>query len=148
MTTLSRGLRPVYLAMRSLSLHAHGPKFLFLFFFCWCFPADLLQGIPVGLSFGSIPFLLKSRLSYSQIAIFSLSSWPYSLKLLWSPVVDSAYWPNIGRRKSWIVPIQILTGFLFLWLGSNIDEWMAAVRYDMTHCMSEHDKERWLMKSY
>ncbi|RUS15696.1 acetyl-coenzyme A transporter 1-domain-containing protein, partial [Endogone sp. FLAS-F59071] len=58
----------------------------------------LLQGIPVGLSFGSIPFLLKSRLSYSQIAIFSLSSWPYSLKLLWSPVVDSVYWPNIGRR--------------------------------------------------
>ena len=36
----------------------------------------LLQGIPVGLSFGSIPFLLKAKMSYSEIAIFSLSSWP------------------------------------------------------------------------
>ncbi|KAI9302355.1 acetyl-coenzyme A transporter 1-domain-containing protein [Cunninghamella echinulata] len=84
----------------------------------------LLQGIPVGLSFGSIPFLLKAHLSYSQIAIFSLSSWPYSLKLLWSPIVDAVYNPTLGRRKSWIVPIQILTGILFYWLGSQIDGMM------------------------
>ncbi|ORZ11442.1 acetyl-coenzyme A transporter 1-domain-containing protein [Absidia repens] len=81
----------------------------------------LLQGVPVGLSFGSIPFLLKAHLSYSQIAIFSLSSWPYSLKLLWSPIVDAVYWKDVGRRKSWIVPIQLLTGGLFYWLGTNID---------------------------
>ncbi|KAI9315539.1 acetyl-coenzyme A transporter 1-domain-containing protein [Dichotomocladium elegans] len=86
----------------------------------------LLQGVPVGLSFGSIPFLLKEQLSYSQIAVFSLSSWPYSLKFLWSPIVDAVYSPSIGRRKSWIIPIQLLTGFLFLLLGQNIDEVMAA----------------------
>lgn len=87
---------------------------------------DLLQGIPIGLCFGSIPFLLKAKLSYSQIAIFSLSSWPYSLKLLWSPIVDAVYTPKLGRRKSWIVPIQILTGILFYILGNNIDAMMNA----------------------
>ncbi|KAL0080342.1 acetyl-coenzyme A transporter 1-domain-containing protein [Phycomyces blakesleeanus] len=86
----------------------------------------LLQGIPVGLSFGSIPFLLKSHMSYSQIAVFSLSSWPYSLKLIWSPIVDAVYTPKLGRRKSWIIPIQTLTGILFLWLGSRIDAIMNA----------------------
>ncbi|KAI9257930.1 acetyl-coenzyme A transporter 1-domain-containing protein [Phascolomyces articulosus] len=86
----------------------------------------LLQGVPVGLSFGSIPFLLKEKLSYSQIAVFSLSSWPYSLKFLWSPIVDAVYSPNVGRRKSWIIPIQIMTGFLFLLLGKNIDALMEA----------------------
>lgn len=86
----------------------------------------LLQGIPIGLSFGSIPFLLKAKLSYSQIAVFSLSSWPYSLKLLWSPIVDAVYTPLLGRRKSWIVPIQILTGVLFFFLGNNIDAMMEA----------------------
>ncbi|KAI8054169.1 acetyl-coenzyme A transporter 1 [Gilbertella persicaria] len=86
----------------------------------------LLQGIPVGLSFGSIPFLLKAKLSYSQIGIFSLSSWPYSLKLLWSPIVDAVYNPTLGRRKSWIVPIQILTGILFYLLGNHIDQMMNA----------------------
>ncbi|KAI8147702.1 acetyl-coenzyme A transporter 1-domain-containing protein [Fennellomyces sp. T-0311] len=86
----------------------------------------LLQGVPVGLSFGSIPFLLKEQLSYSQIAVFSLSSWPYSLKFLWSPIVDAVYSPSLGRRKSWIIPIQIMTGFLFLVLGDRIDEIMGA----------------------
>ncbi|KAJ8657921.1 hypothetical protein O0I10_006449 [Lichtheimia ornata] len=86
----------------------------------------MLQGVPVGLSFGSIPFLLKSQLSYSQIAVFSLSSWPYSLKFLWSPIVDAIYSPQLGRRKSWIIPIQILIGILFLMLGQHIDGIMAS----------------------
>ncbi|KAK7683934.1 hypothetical protein QCA50_012905 [Cerrena zonata] len=57
----------------------------------------LLQGVPVGLAFGSIPFILKSKLSYSQVGIFSLASYPYSLKLLWSPIVDAIYSPKWGR---------------------------------------------------
>ncbi|CAG8490301.1 1110_t:CDS:2, partial [Acaulospora colombiana] len=82
----------------------------------------LLQGIPVGLAFGSIPFLLKSKLSYSQIGFFSLATYPYSLKLLWSPVVDATYSKKFGRRKSWIIPIQLLTGSVFFWLGKHVDQ--------------------------
>lgn len=82
----------------------------------------LLQGVPVGLAFGSIPFILKSKLTYSQVGIFSLAAYPYSLKLLWSPIVDAIYSPKIGRRKSWIIPIQILSGFTLIYLGSIIDE--------------------------
>ncbi|KAJ3117381.1 hypothetical protein HK098_006260 [Nowakowskiella sp. JEL0407] len=82
----------------------------------------LLQGVPLGLTFGSIPFLLKSKLSYADIALFSLSGYPYSLKLFWSPIVDSIYLKSIGRRKSWIVPIQAITGLFLLWLGGHIDE--------------------------
>ncbi|GJJ77903.1 MFS transporter, PAT family, solute carrier family 33 (acetyl-CoA transportor), member 1 [Entomortierella parvispora] len=85
----------------------------------------LLQGVPVGLAFGSIPFLLKAKLSYTQIGVFSLAHYPYSMKFLWSPIVDAVYSKDLGRRKSWIVPIQLLTGFMFLWLGVNIDYWMA-----------------------
>ncbi|KAF9344144.1 hypothetical protein BGX26_004736 [Mortierella sp. AD094] len=84
----------------------------------------LLQGVPVGLAFGSIPFLLKAKMSYSQIGVFSLAHYPYSMKFLWSPIVDAVYSKELGRRKSWIVPIQLLTGFMFLWLGINIDDWM------------------------
>ncbi|GAA5846584.1 hypothetical protein JCM3766R1_007120 [Sporobolomyces carnicolor] len=80
----------------------------------------LLQGIPVGLAFGSIPFLLRAKLSYSQIGIFTLCTYPYSLKLLWSPIVDSCFSPKLGRRKSWIVPIQSIVGLLFWWLGNNV----------------------------
>ncbi|KAJ1658431.1 hypothetical protein IWQ61_002319, partial [Dispira simplex] len=84
----------------------------------------LLQGVPVGLAFGSIPFLLKAKLSYAQIALFSLASYPYSLKLFWSPIVDSLYFKSFGRRKTWIVPIQIIIGCLFLWLGQRVDYYL------------------------
>ncbi|GAA5865196.1 hypothetical protein JCM5353_000998 [Sporobolomyces roseus] len=84
----------------------------------------LLQGIPVGLAFGSIPFLLRSKLSYSQIGIFTLCTYPYSLKLLWSPIVDSIFSPKLGRRKSWIVPIQTIVGLMFWWLGNNVQQMM------------------------
>lgn len=81
----------------------------------------LLQGIPVGLAFGSVPFILKSKLSYSQVGIFSLAAYPYSLKLLWSPIVDAIYSPKIGRRKSWIIPVQLVSGITLIYLGSTIE---------------------------
>ncbi|KAK0633317.1 acetyl-coenzyme A transporter 1-domain-containing protein [Immersiella caudata] len=85
-----------------------------------------LQGVPLGLATGSVPFLLKSHLSYGEIGIFSLASYPYSLKLLWSPIVDAVWSPKFGRRKSWILPIQLLSGIGMLWLGSHVESMMAA----------------------
>ncbi|KAG7664154.1 uncharacterized protein J8A68_002337 [[Candida] subhashii] len=82
----------------------------------------ILQGVPVGLAFGSIPFILKSKLTYSQVGLFSFATYPYSLKLLWSPFVDSIYNKRIGRRKSWIIPIQFISGMTMLYLSKNIDE--------------------------
>ncbi|KAI9841631.1 MAG: hypothetical protein M1837_000478 [Sclerophora amabilis] len=79
-----------------------------------------LQGIPMGLAHGSVPFLLKSHLSYGQIGVFTLATYPYSLKLLWSPFVDAIWSPKVGRRKSWIMPIQMLSGFGMIWLGGKV----------------------------
>ncbi|CAN3355404.1 hypothetical protein DICA0_F11496 [Diutina catenulata] len=81
----------------------------------------LLQGVPVGLAFGSIPFILKSKLSYAQVGVFSLAAYPYSLKLLWSPIVDSIYSKKWGRRKSWIMPVQAVSGVTLLYLGTMIN---------------------------
>lgn len=73
-----------------------------------------IQGVPLGLSLGSIPFLLQNVASYTDIGIFSFAVYPYSLKLLWSPVVDAVYLKSFGRRKSWIVPLQLLVGVVFM----------------------------------
>lgn len=85
-----------------------------------------LQGIPMGLAGGSVPFLLKSHLSYGQIGVFSLASYPYSLKLLWSPIVDAVWSPALGRRKSWILPIQTCSGFGMIYLGGRIKDMMVS----------------------
>lgn len=96
----------------------------------------LLQGIPVGLAFGSIPFLLRAKLSYSQIGIFTLCTYPYSLKLLWSPIVDSCFSPKLGRRKSWIVPIQSIVGLLFWWLGNNVQSMIEVASFTSSILLS------------
>ncbi|CCI49234.1 hypothetical protein ABG067_000630 [Albugo candida] len=72
-----------------------------------------LQGIPMGLS-SSIPFLLQEKVSYSDQATFSLVSWPFSLKLLWAPIVDSTYHHHFGRRKSWLIPVQFICAALMI----------------------------------
>ena len=85
-----------------------------------------LQGIPMGLASGSVPFLLKQHLSYGQIGVFTLASYPYSLKLLWSPIVDAVWSPRLGRRKSWIMPIQVCSGIGMVYLGGRVKEMMIA----------------------
>ncbi|KZS90306.1 hypothetical protein SISNIDRAFT_551622 [Sistotremastrum niveocremeum HHB9708] len=75
----------------------------------------------MGLAMGSMPFILKTNLSFSQLAFFSLSTYPYSLKLLWAPFVDSMYLPKLGRRKSWIIPSQLQLGAMMFWLSLHTD---------------------------
>ena len=84
-----------------------------------------LQGIPMGLA-GSVPLFLASKgASFSDQAVFSLASWPYSLKLLWAPIVDALYTNKyrLGQRKSWIIPVQLITGIIMIVLGSVIGEY-------------------------
>ncbi|KAI8869753.1 hypothetical protein GQ42DRAFT_174896 [Ramicandelaber brevisporus] len=92
----------------------------------------LLQGVPMGLASGSIPFLLKEKMGYAEIAIFSLAGYPYSLKLFWSPIVDAIFSRRIGRRKTWIMPIQVILGCIFLWLGANIEHLLDDARTNLT----------------
>ncbi|KAF8525237.1 MFS general substrate transporter [Hysterangium stoloniferum] len=86
----------------------------------------LIQGVPIGLAIGSIPLILRAHLSYSQLGIFALSGYPYSLKLFWSPIVDSLFFRKIGRRKSWIVPMQLVIGSLMLWIARNSEQLLEA----------------------
>lgn len=76
-----------------------------------------MQGLPLGLA-GSIPFILASKkTSFSDQGTFSFVFWPFSIKLLWAPFVDSIFFKKFGRRKSWLVPIQLIIGILMLTLA-------------------------------
>ncbi len=80
----------------------------------------------MGFCFGSLPFLLQeANATYHQIGLFSAASYPFSLKLLWAPIIDSVWNRRFGRRKSWIVPSQLLIGVSMLYIASMIDGWLA-----------------------
>jgi len=81
-----------------------------------------LQGIPMGLS-GFMTMEIKDifKDSFSEMGTFSLATWPFSLKLLWAPIVDSVYSESFGRRKTWMVPAQIAIGIILLYMAQSVE---------------------------
>eukprot|EP00045_Choanoeca_perplexa_P009714 m.94789 g.94789 ORF g.94789 m.94789 type:complete len:507 (-) comp15004_c0_seq2:111-1631(-) len=80
-----------------------------------------LQGVPMGLS-ASVPYLLQEKTSdYNQQALFSFVAYPFSLKLLWAPIVDGLYSTKFGRRKSWLVPTQLMIAAVLLSSAAYVD---------------------------
>eukprot|EP00440_Ansanella_granifera_P073256 gb/GFBE01079491.1/.p1 GENE.gb/GFBE01079491.1/~~gb/GFBE01079491.1/.p1 ORF type:complete len:438 (+),score=102.59 gb/GFBE01079491.1/:1-1314(+) len=82
----------------------------------------ILQAVPMGL-FGFVNMEVKElfKNSFSEQGTFMLAAWPFSLKLLWAPLVDSVYMERFGRRKSWMVPAQLAIGAVLLVLADRID---------------------------
>ncbi|XP_022174752.1 acetyl-coenzyme A transporter 1-like [Myzus persicae] len=85
----------------------------------------VLQGFPIGLTF-TLPLILQSRkmVTYEEQALFSIVLWPFTLKVLLAPLVDSLYVQRIGRRKSWLLPLQYSVGIILMYMASNIDIWL------------------------
>jgi MFS transporter, PAT family, solute carrier family 33 (acetyl-CoA transportor), member 1 len=81
----------------------------------------VIQGIPIGMTI-SIPLILSSRdVSYTEQGIFSFALWPISMRILWAPIVDSIYFRRLGRRKSWLVPTEIVFGLIALFSASFVN---------------------------
>jgi len=74
--------------------------------------AILLLGFASGLPFALTDdafraWMTKVGLDLSTIGWFSLVSLPYSLKFIWSPLLDRFVPPFLGRRRGWMVLAQV-----------------------------------------
>ena len=95
----------------------------------------VLQGIPLGLA-AAVPLILTNRnVSYKQQAEFSFAYWPFSVKLLWAPIVDSLFIKKFGRRKTWLVPVQYCIGITMLLLAQNVDHYLEITDVFSLTCM-------------
>ncbi len=67
------------------------------------------QGLPMGLSMEAVPVLMRQGgVSLDVIALVPLAGLPWILKFFWAPLVDNRWHAGLGRRKSWIVPMQVM----------------------------------------
>jgi len=75
----------------------------------------LAQGIPFGIYTQALPAILRTYDAPLSVISFSgLLAIPWALKVFWSPLVDRHYWPRLGYRRSWILPMNLgLIGVLF-----------------------------------
>lgn len=68
-----------------------------------------VQGLPYGFQIIALPVYLRAEgVSLAGIGLASALSLPWMLKFVWGPAVDRYGSPRFGRRRSWIVPLQVL----------------------------------------
>lgn len=73
----------------------------------------LAQGLPFGFFTVALPALMRSRgMSLPDISLTSLLALPWALKFLWAPFVDRFGSASFGRRRSWILPLQVLSALV------------------------------------
>jgi PAT family beta-lactamase induction signal transducer AmpG len=81
------------------------------------------SGLPLGLTGVMLQaWMAKAGVNLHTIGVFSLVGVPYLLKFLWSPFMDRFVPPWLGRRRGWIVLVQLalLAGIAALGFSSPV----------------------------
>jgi PAT family beta-lactamase induction signal transducer AmpG len=82
------------------------------------------SGLPFLLSGGTLKiWLTEAHLSFTDIGLFSLVGLSYSLKFFWAPLLDRMpvplLGPWLGRRRSWLVLLQVGLIIALIGLGAT-----------------------------
>lgn len=76
------------------------------------------QGLPSGFITQALPAILRSYdVSLEMIGWSGLLLAPWALKFLWAPVVDRYFSPKLGRARSWILPLQLVSAMIVMAVG-------------------------------
>jgi PAT family beta-lactamase induction signal transducer AmpG len=77
------------------------------------------SGLPLALTGGTLQaWMTVSGVDIVTIGIFTLVGIPYTWKFLWSPFMDRFVPPFLGRRRGWIVLMQLLLMLAIATMGS------------------------------
>ena len=67
------------------------------------------QGLPFGFQSTALPlYLTELGLTMTRVGFAKVIAIPWGLRILWAPLVDRYFSERFGRRRSWIVPMQLL----------------------------------------
>lgn len=81
-----------------------------------CVGTGFASGLPLYLLIQLVPAWLRlEEISLTDIGFFTLVTLPYTLKFLWSPLLERFTLPWLGRRRGWMLASQVL---LVLAIGS------------------------------
>lgn len=77
-------------------------------------------GVPLLLT-GSLlqAWMTREGVDLSVIGLFALVGLPYTLKFLWAPMLDRFTLPWLGRRRGWLLVVQLILMVAIAWLGFN-----------------------------
>ena len=71
-------------------------------------PLGFASGLPLALTAGTLQaWLTVAGLDLKTIGVFTLVGLPYTLKFLWAPLMDRLVPPWLGRRRGWMLVMQL-----------------------------------------
>lgn len=74
-----------------------------------CIGTGFASGMPLYVLIQLVPAWLRSQeVTLATIGLFSLLGLPYTWKFLWSPLMERYALPVLGRRRGWMLAMQIL----------------------------------------
>ena len=77
------------------------------------------SGLPLALTGGTLQaWATIEQVSLQEIGFLTLVGTAYTLKFLWAPLVDRYAPPWLGRRRGWMVLMQVLLALGLLAMGS------------------------------
>jgi PAT family beta-lactamase induction signal transducer AmpG len=93
------------------------------------------SGLPLALTGATLQvWLTESGVSLTDIGLFALVGFAYSLKFLWAPVLDRMPIPGLsgrlGQRRSWLIALAVLLAGAIAALGQTdpiVDPWRTAL---------------------
>ena len=75
-------------------------------------------GVPLLLTSSVLQaWMTELKVDLSVIGLYSLVGLPYTLKFLWAPVFDRFTLPLFGRRRGWMLVVQLLLILALIGLG-------------------------------
>ncbi|MEM7156792.1 MAG: MFS transporter [Myxococcota bacterium] len=76
------------------------------------------QGLPFGFFTQALPALMRQQgVSLAAIGLSTLLALPWGLKFLWAPWVDRRGNTRFGRRRGWLIPLQLSSTTVLLLLA-------------------------------
>ena len=73
-----------------------------------CVFTGFSSGLPLYTLYQLIPaWLRESGVDLATIGLFSMVAFPYTWKFAWSPLMDRYSPPWLGRRRGWLLPVQL-----------------------------------------
>lgn len=76
------------------------------------------SGLPLLLTGSTMQaWMVDLEVDLKTIGLFSLVGMPYTLKFLWAPLFDRFVPPFLGRRRGWLLVVQVLLMVLVAGLG-------------------------------
>ncbi len=83
----------------------------------------MCQTLSLGYVFGCLPVIMRQQqMSLKSIGALFLLHLPWAFKFMYASWVDRLYLPSVGRRRSWIVPLQWLAALILLCLSGTPPE--------------------------